>query len=282
VPRRWEHDDRDDREHGPPAPVLSLRRGDAGARRLRRLRESARDAQLVDFSPANWAALDSGGRFRRTNGNLAAVAAAGNGYFEMDIDGLVSIVVAASGAVNNASVTPRWSLNERDAHASNAARCNPRARRLGGRRADRQPASGRGRDLEPGHVAAGDLRGRHVYFKSNSTAGQNLHLCTAANTWTQMTGGNLANPVTPSQGGSGVANSKNLTWSASLTLAGTDATTMTFPHDERDDRAHGRSEHLYRQSSSPTAQGRSRSRCQRRLPIRAAPSLCARFKRRPW
>src|SRR4051812_31597634 len=57
------------------------------------------DAQLVDFSPANWAALDAGGRFRRTNGNLAAVAAAGNGYFEMDIDGLVSIVVAASGAV---------------------------------------------------------------------------------------------------------------------------------------------------------------------------------------
>jgi hypothetical protein len=69
----------------------------------------------------------------------------------------------------------------------------------------------------------------YVYFKSNSTAGQNLHLCTASNTWTQMTGGNLANPVTPSQGGSGVANSKNLTWSASLTLAGTDATTMTFP-----------------------------------------------------
>lgn len=67
-------------------------------------------AQLVDFTPANWLALDAGGRFRRTNGDLAAVAAAGNGYFEMDVDGLVEIVVKASGAVNNASVTPRWSL----------------------------------------------------------------------------------------------------------------------------------------------------------------------------
>jgi hypothetical protein len=35
--------------------------------------------------------------------------------------------------------------------------------------------------------------------------------------------------VTPAQGGSGVANSKNLTWSNSLTLVGTDSTTMTFP-----------------------------------------------------
>jgi hypothetical protein len=68
-----------------------------------------------------------------------------------------------------------------------------------------------------------------LYFKSNSTAGQNLHLCTAANTWTQLSGGNLSNPVTPGQGGSGVANSKNLTWSNSLTFAGTDSTTMTFP-----------------------------------------------------
>jgi hypothetical protein len=67
-------------------------------------------AQQIDFSPAAWATPDAGGRIRRTNGNLAAVAAAGNGYFEMDIDGLAEITVQASAAADSAAVTPRWSL----------------------------------------------------------------------------------------------------------------------------------------------------------------------------
>lgn len=45
----------------------------------------------------------------------------------------------------------------------------------------------------------------------------------------QVTSTHLSSPLPPAQGGSGVANSKNLTWSNSLTLAGTDSTTMTFP-----------------------------------------------------
>lgn len=36
-------------------------------------------------------------------------------------------------------------------------------------------------------------------------------------------------PLSPGNGGSGVANTKNLTWSNALTFAGTDSTTMTFP-----------------------------------------------------
>lgn len=69
------------------------------------------NAQLVDFTPADWTALPAGGRFRRSSGNLAAVAAAGNGYLEMDIEGLAEIEIRVSAAVNNANVTPRWSLH---------------------------------------------------------------------------------------------------------------------------------------------------------------------------
>jgi hypothetical protein len=66
--------------------------------------------ELQDFTPANWAALAAGQRIRFASGNLAAQAAASAGYFEMDIEGLVEIVVRASGAVDSAVVTPRWSL----------------------------------------------------------------------------------------------------------------------------------------------------------------------------
>ncbi|HET7827455.1 MAG TPA: hypothetical protein VFK97_01135, partial [Candidatus Saccharimonadales bacterium] len=45
----------------------------------------------------------------------------------------------------------------------------------------------------------------------------------------QVVSTHLSSPLPPSQGGTGVANSKNLTVSNSLTLAGTDSTTMTFP-----------------------------------------------------
>lgn len=78
------------------------------------------DAQYVVFGvPGNsWtdpAAANSniaaGSRILETNGNLDAVAAAGNGYFAMDISGLAEILVEVSAAVNNASVTPRWSLH---------------------------------------------------------------------------------------------------------------------------------------------------------------------------
>lgn len=59
----------------------------------------------------------------------------------------------------------------------------------------------------------------YLYFKSNSTAGQNLHLCTAANTWTQMTGGNL--PATTTGTG-------NVVLSDSATLSGTIAGNLTW------------------------------------------------------
>ncbi len=45
----------------------------------------------------------------------------------------------------------------------------------------------------------------------------------------QVVATHLASPLPATQGGTGVANSKNLTVSNSLTLAGTDSTTMTFP-----------------------------------------------------
>jgi len=69
-------------------------------------------AQLIDFTPSDWANLPSGGRMRRSSGNLAAVAASGNGYFEMDVDGLAEVTILASAASDDASVTPRWSLQD--------------------------------------------------------------------------------------------------------------------------------------------------------------------------
>lgn len=68
------------------------------------------NATLVDFTPANWAALPANGRIRTSNGNLATQAAGSEGYFEMDVQGLAEVVVRCSGAANNASVIARWSL----------------------------------------------------------------------------------------------------------------------------------------------------------------------------
>jgi hypothetical protein len=34
------------------------------------------------------------------------------------------------------------------------------------------------------------------FFKTDAGAGQNLHFCTAVNTWTQMTGGGASAPLT--------------------------------------------------------------------------------------
>lgn len=79
------------------------------------------DAQLVDFTPADWTAIPSGDRFRRcarsttatgalVDGDLDAVTTAQNGYLEMDIDGLAEIVLKASAAADSAEVTPRYSV----------------------------------------------------------------------------------------------------------------------------------------------------------------------------
>lgn len=67
-------------------------------------------AQLQNITPADWTILGTGTRFLHASGNLAAIAAAGNGYLEMDISGLVEVVVRVSAAVNNALVTSYWSL----------------------------------------------------------------------------------------------------------------------------------------------------------------------------
>lgn len=63
----------------------------------------------TDPSAAN-SNIAAGSRILETSGDLNTVAAAGNGSFAMDISGLVEVLVEASAAVNNASVTPRWSL----------------------------------------------------------------------------------------------------------------------------------------------------------------------------
>lgn len=71
------------------------------------------DSQLADFSPAAWATpqtLPNAFRVKETSGNLAALASGASGWFGMDVTGLSEIVVQCSAAVNNASITPRWSL----------------------------------------------------------------------------------------------------------------------------------------------------------------------------
>lgn len=71
------------------------------------------DAAQADFSPAAWATPGAPGnavRVKETSGNLAAQAAASSGWFGMDVTGLSEIEVLCSAAVNNATVTPRWTL----------------------------------------------------------------------------------------------------------------------------------------------------------------------------
>lgn len=68
------------------------------------------NAPFMDFTPANWASLTAGSRVQRASGNLAAQAANSDGWFEMDVDGLIAVEIRAVAAVNGASVTPRWSL----------------------------------------------------------------------------------------------------------------------------------------------------------------------------
>lgn len=70
-------------------------------------------ATQVDFTPSSWSSLPSNGRIVESGGsttNLAAVAAAGNGYFVMDVTGLTTIVIKASAAADSAAVTSRWTL----------------------------------------------------------------------------------------------------------------------------------------------------------------------------
>jgi hypothetical protein len=98
---------------------------DVATQNLDQLKVYARahpSAQLQDFTPADWTALEAGGRIRRSarsttssgaivDGNLNAVTTLQNGYFEMDVDGLAEIVVRASAAADSAAVTPRWSFH---------------------------------------------------------------------------------------------------------------------------------------------------------------------------
>lgn len=70
-------------------------------------------AGAADFTPANWAvpaSVPNAVRVKESSGNLAAQAAATSGWFGMDITGLSEITVKVSAAVNNATVTPRWTL----------------------------------------------------------------------------------------------------------------------------------------------------------------------------
>jgi len=68
---------------------------------------------LVNVTPADWSALaatDYPG-ILYASGNLATLAAAASGYFEMDVTGLREITLRASAAVNGASVALACSLS---------------------------------------------------------------------------------------------------------------------------------------------------------------------------
>lgn len=79
-------------------------------------------ADLQDLTPT-WSSLTTpSGRFllasvcttstgAYVDTDLDTVATTENGYFEMDISGLVEIVVKASAGADSASVTPRYSLS---------------------------------------------------------------------------------------------------------------------------------------------------------------------------
>lgn len=70
------------------------------------------DATQRDITPANWASLAAGEwRFKYASGDLAALAAAGNGYFEMDVSGLTEVEIEASAAADSASVSSRWTVS---------------------------------------------------------------------------------------------------------------------------------------------------------------------------
>jgi len=76
-------------------------------------------AVLIDFTPS-WAALAFGARVKEAqvsastgaavDGDLDTIEATQNGYFRMDVEGLVAVKVAATAAVTGAGVTPFWSL----------------------------------------------------------------------------------------------------------------------------------------------------------------------------
>jgi hypothetical protein len=87
---------------------------DVSTQALDQFKVSARahgSRKLKDFSLANWAVPEVDGRIIETDSNLAAVAAGGDGYFAMDISGIVEIVIEASAAVDSAIVTPGYSLH---------------------------------------------------------------------------------------------------------------------------------------------------------------------------
>jgi hypothetical protein len=68
---------------------------------------------IVNVTPANWASLadtDYPG-ILYASGNLAALAAAASGYFEMDVTGLREITLRASAAVDGAAVALACSLS---------------------------------------------------------------------------------------------------------------------------------------------------------------------------
>ncbi len=72
-----------------------------------------------------------------------------------------------------------------------------------------------------------------LYFDTDAAAGANVYGCTSVNTWTAQGGSGLSNPVTPSQGGTGVANNDAATLTRSgnhaLTLTTTNTTSVTLP-----------------------------------------------------
>lgn len=69
------------------------------------------EASDVDFTPGTWATPTTTSRVNRSNGvNLTTLAAGGEGYFEMDVTGLTSVIMQFSPAVNGGSAEVRYSL----------------------------------------------------------------------------------------------------------------------------------------------------------------------------
>lgn len=69
------------------------------------------NASYVDITPANWAALAAAEyRFKYSNGNLAALATSGVGYFEMDVSGLHTVKLEGASVTNPTDITVKYAL----------------------------------------------------------------------------------------------------------------------------------------------------------------------------
>lgn len=68
------------------------------------------NATNVDFTPVDWNSLVATEKVNYTDKDIDVIAAAAEGYFEMDVEGLTNLTLTATAAVDGAIVVVRWSL----------------------------------------------------------------------------------------------------------------------------------------------------------------------------